>query len=190
MISPEVYNWIILPVLIFFARVTDVSLGTLRIIFTAQGRRNLAPILGFFEVFVWIVAVSQITRGAHSLITYLAYAAGFATGNYVGMRIENRLAIGTLVVRAILPDDSSHVTDMLHLSGYGFTSVDGEGANGPVKLIYMIVKRKDLSEVMAIIHQTRPGTFITIEDVRSTEKGIFPTHLNTRDGTFFGRKSK
>lgn len=100
-------TWIGLPLLIFFARVFDVSLGTLRIIFTARGRRYLAPLLGFVEVFIWIVIVSQITRGADNLAAYLAYAAGFAAGNYVGIWIDNRLAIGNLILRMILPDEGS-----------------------------------------------------------------------------------
>ncbi len=74
------YAWVILPFLVFFARIADVTLGTLRIIFTSRGRRNLAPLLGFVEVFIWIVVVRQIVKNAHSLTAYIGYAAGFAAG--------------------------------------------------------------------------------------------------------------
>ena len=170
-------TWIGLPLLIFFARVVDVSLGTLRIIFTARGRRYLAPLLGFVEVFIWIVVVSQITRQANNLLAYLAYAAGFAAGNYAGIWIEGRLAIGTLIIRAILPDEGDQATGLaatLHQAGYGVTRVSGTGANGPVQLIYTVIRRKDLAQVSALIRQTHPRAFLTVEELRSVTEGIFP----------------
>jgi uncharacterized protein YebE (UPF0316 family) len=168
------YTWIFLPLLIFIARVMDVTLGTLRIIFTARGKRRLAPLLGFVEVFIWVAVISQLVSGVNHVVSYLAYAAGFAGGNYVGMWIENRLAIGTLVLRVILAQSGDALADALHKAGYGVTRVDGMGANGPVKLIYTIVRRKDLPQVMAVIHQVVPKVFISVEEVRSTEAGVFP----------------
>ena len=153
-IDPEVYAWVVLPILVFFARVTDVSLGTLRIIFIARGRRQLAPLLGFFEVLIWIVVVSQVMQNLHSPLAFIAYAAGFATGNYVGMRIEDKLAIGTLVVRVIVPQEASQLMTQLHDAGYGVTSIDARGSTGQVTLIYTVVKRKDLYDVMTIIQNT------------------------------------
>ena len=89
--------WVILPALVFIARLIDVALGTVRIIFTSRGTKHLAPLLGFVEVFIWVSIIAQITKGANNIVSYLAYAAGFAAGNYLGMYIENKLAIGTLV---------------------------------------------------------------------------------------------
>jgi uncharacterized protein YebE (UPF0316 family) len=186
-------TWIGLPLLIFFARVLDVSLGTLRIIFTARGRRYLAPLLGFVEVFIWIVIVSQITRGADNLAAYLAYAAGFAAGNYVGIWIDNRLAIGNLILRTILPDEGIQATGLaatLHQAGYGVTRVSGEGATGPVQLIYTVIRRKDLAQVNALIHRTHPHAFLTVEEVRSVNEGIFPPSRQTRQGGISLRKGK
>jgi uncharacterized protein YebE (UPF0316 family) len=164
-----------LVLMIFFARVFDVSLGTLRIIFVARGQKYLAPLVGFVEVFIWIAAVSQVMRQANSdIFAYLGYAAGFAAGNYIGMWIEDKLAIGTLVLRTILPNGAAALTGNLQHAGYGVTTVQGEGANGPVTLVYTIIKRKDLPSVVAIIHQTHPKAFLTIEQLRSAEEGIFP----------------
>jgi uncharacterized protein YebE (UPF0316 family) len=168
------YTWVFLPLLIFVARVIDVSLGTLRIIFTARGKRQLAPLLGFVEVFIWVAVISQMVRGVNHVVAYLAYAAGFAAGNYVGMWIESRLALGTVVLRVILAQAGDVLADSLHEAGYGVTRVDGQGANGPVKLIYTIVRRKDLPGVLEVIHQTTPKAFVAVEEVRSTEQGIFP----------------
>ena len=187
------YTWIGLPLLIFIARVVDVSLGTLRIIFTARGRRYLAPLLGFVEVFIWIVIFSQITRQASNLLAYLAYAAGFAAGNYVGIWIENRLAIGTLIIRAILPDEGVLATDLaatLHQAGYGVTRVAGTGANGPVQLIYTVIRRKDLAQVSALIRQTHPRAFLTVEELRSVAEGIFPPSKQKQMVALGQRKGK
>ena len=163
-----------LPVLVFFARVIDVSLGTLRIIFVSRGQKYLAPLLGFVEVFIWIVAVSQIMRGAHTMVAYLAYAAGFATGNYAGMWIENRLAIGKLILRSILPGDSNGLVNALRDAGFGVTRSAAEGGAGPVSILFTAINRKDLPVVTGIIHRHFPNAFLTIEELRATEAGIFP----------------
>lgn len=184
------YVWLVLPVMVFFARVTDVTLGTLRIIFISRGKRNLAPVLGFVEVFIWITIVSQIVSHAHNILAYLAYAAGFAAGAFVGMYIEGRLAIGTQVVTTIVQGDASDLIDHLHSAGFGVTCVDGQGANGPVKMVYTIVPRRNLEEVFTIIHQTHPRAFLSVQDVRSTQEGIFPIPSPAQTGIFFPRKFK
>lgn len=186
----DLSSWGYLPLLIFLARVIDVSLGTLRIIFTARGRRYLAPLLGFVEVFIWIVAVSQITREANNLLAYLAYAAGFAAGNYVGIWLDNRLGIGTLLVRAILSNGGNQAADLLHQAGYGVTSLIGQGSTGPVQLIYTIIRRKDLTEVINLIHRVQPHAFLTVEEIRSAQQGIFPSPHHSRLAVTAQRKVK
>jgi uncharacterized protein YebE (UPF0316 family) len=189
-LDSSAYVWIILPVLVFFARVTDVTLGTLRIIFISRGKRNLAPLLGFVEVFIWITIVSQIVSHAHNILAYLAYAAGFASGTLVGMYIENHLAIGTQVILAIIQDNAPELVTHLHAAGFGVTCVDGEGATGPVKLIYTIFPRRNQEEVLSIIHQTHPHAFLSLQDVRSTQEGIFPVPVSTQNGLFSINKFK
>ena len=184
------YVWIVLPIMVFFARVADVTLGTLRIIFISRGKRNIAPLLGFIEVFIWITIVSQIVSHAHNMLAYLAYAAGFASGAFVGMYIENRLAIGTQVILAIVQDNYITLTAHLRAAGYGVTCVDGEGANGPVKLIYTIFARRCLDEVVSLIHQTHPRAFLSIQDIRSIQEGIFPVSVTGQSWPFFPSKSK
>ena len=130
------YVWVGLPLLIFLARVFDVTLGTLRIIFTSRGLRNLAPVLGFVETFVWIVAVSSLVKHAQNLAAYVGYASGFAMGTLVGMFLENKLAIGTVTVRAIIRRDPKELIETLHDAGFGVTAVDGHGSEGMVKIVY------------------------------------------------------
>lgn len=190
MTSPDLYTWVGLPLMVFCARVLDVSLGTLRIIFISRGRKRLAPLLGFIEVFIWIAVVSQIVSGAHNLLAYLAYAAGFAAGNFVGLWIEEHLAIGALILRIIVPGGDEQLILRLRQAGYGVTTFDGEGANGCVTMIFTIVRRRDLPQALEIIHQSHPHVFLSVEDVRTTEQGVFPAAFNPRIGALFGRKFK
>jgi len=180
MSSADLYSYVYLPLLVFAARFVDVTLMTLRIIFISRGKKILAPLLGFVEVFIWIAVVTQIVRGANTLPAYLAYAAGFALGNYVGMYIEDKLAIGTLVVRVIVQNRAEALMSALHDAGYGVTGVEAQGSTGPVMLIYSVVKRKDLPQVLEIIHRAAPNAFTTVEEVRTVEQGIFPPESSRR----------
>jgi uncharacterized protein YebE (UPF0316 family) len=168
------YSLVILPLIVFCARVVDVSLGTMRIIFTSRGKRRIAPLLGFVEVFIWIVVVSQVVKNVHSLPAYFGYAAGFAVGTYVGMKIEDRLALGTLIIRIILPQDGELLASRLREAGYGVTVANGMGAGGEVKLIFTAIPRKKLDEVTEIIKSVSPKAFFSVEELRSIESGIFP----------------
>lgn len=172
------YVWVGLPLLIFLARVFDVTLGTLRIIFTSRGLRNLAPVLGFIETFVWIIAVSSLVKHAQNVAAYVGYAGGFAMGTFVGMLIENKLAVGTVTFRAIIRRDIKELLKTLVDAGFGVTIVDGEGSSGKVKIIYTTVKRQDLPVVVDIFHRLVPGAFLSVEEVRSTEQGVFPASKN------------
>ena len=178
-------NWY-LPLLVFLARIMDVSLGTLRIIFIGKGKRLLAPLLGFVEVFIWIVVVSQLVRNVSNWVGYLAYAAGFAAGNYVGMVIENRLAIGTLIVRAIVSGETETLIGSLKEAGYGMTRFDAHGANGPVKVIYTVINRKELGDISRLLQTNHPHVFYTVEEVRTASEGVFhhqhPTQLRRYQG--------
>jgi len=186
----DTYTWVILPLLIFLARFIDVTLGTMRIIFLSRGKKFLAPALGFVEVFIWITAVSQIVRGAQNFAAYFAYAAGFAVGNYVGMLIEEKLAIGTLVIRVILPKKKTPLIDRLREAGYGVTFVDGQGGSGPVILVYTVVMRKELHQIIQIIEETAPKAFFTVEELRSVQQGIFPVRPQRLQAGLFGRTKK
>ncbi len=188
--QPDLLTWVILPLFIFFARVVDVSLGTMRIIFTSRGKYWLAPMLGFVEVFIWIVAVSQLVRNIHNLVAYLAYAAGFAAGTFLGLQIERRLAIGKLVVRIIVQTGSEELAIKLHENNCGVTVVDAHGSAGEVKLIYTIINRRDLKIVEAIINEVNPHAFVSVEEVSETHAGIFPNRPSPLQDALFGRKNK
>ncbi|HEY9063290.1 MAG TPA: DUF2179 domain-containing protein [Pseudobacteroides sp.] len=175
-IDPELFSWVVLPLLIFVSRIFDVSIGTMRIIFVSRGKKMIAPLLGFFEVFIWLIAISQIMQNLSNIFCYLAYAGGFAMGTFVGLIIEEKLAIGILVVRVILVKDECKLVERLSSSGYGVTVVDAKGVTGSVKVVYTIVRRKDKDNVLSIINQCHSNAFYSIEDAKSANQGVFPIH--------------
>ncbi|MEN6472746.1 MAG: DUF2179 domain-containing protein [Syntrophaceae bacterium] len=174
LIQSEVFKLIILPVLIFLARICDVTLDTLRIIYVSRGLKHLAALIGFFEVLIWLMAITQILANMTNVVYYLAYAGGFAMGNYVGILIEERMAIGSVVIRVITQKDATELVKSLKCEGYGLTHIDGQGALGPVKVIFTIIRRKDIEHVLKLVRTFNPLAFYTIEDIRSVRQGVFP----------------
>lgn len=166
----NLFNWGILPILIFLARIVDVSIGTVRVIAIAKGMKGLAPLLGFFEVLVWILVIGQIMRNLANPLCYLAYASGFATGNYVGMVIESKLALGSVLIRVITRMDATDLIQLLRLENYQATVVDAEGRDGKVKILFMLVSRQDIPHVVEIIQLHNPNAFYSIEDVRFVQE--------------------
>ena len=167
------FSYVLMPILIFLARICDVSIGTMRIIFVSKGKRNIAPILGFFEVLIWITAISKIMENLDHYINFIAYAAGFATGNFVGMIIEEKLAMGILMIRVFAYEKGNEMVLSLNAKGYGATVIEAHGAREKIDLIYSIVKRNELANVLNIITNLNPKAFYTIEDVKSVNEGIF-----------------
>lgn len=159
--------WFVIPVLIFLARILDVSIGTIRIILVARDMRAVASIMGFFEVLIWLLAISQIMQNLTSWENYLAYAAGFAMGTWVGMTIERKLAIGTQLVRVIVAEKADDLLERLILQGYQVTHILAQGGFGPVTVIFLIVRRAELQKVITTIKNFDPNAFYTIEDVRA-----------------------
>lgn len=182
--SSETFSLIILPILIFLARVVDVTFGTIRIIFVSRGMKWFAPIFGFFEIIIWLFALGQIFSNLTNITYYVAYAGGFATGNFVGIWIEEKMAIGTLVVRIITRKEGTQLIEFLKSENFGVTSIDAEGATGKVKIIYTIIKRHDLQNVINIIKRFNPRAFYSIEEVRSASEGIFPPRKQGYMGHF------
>ena len=176
----QIYQYIILPLIIFFARVCDVSLGTLRIVFTSKGKKNIAPILGFFEVFIWIVVINQILKNVDSVVGLLAYAAGYATGNYIGIRIEERIALGSQLIKVFTNKDITSLQKCLNIAGFGTTVVDGDGSSGKVKILYTVINRKTFEQAREILIEFDPLIFYVIEDVRLVKSGIFPETRHDR----------
>ena len=151
----------------------DVSIGSVRVIFLARGRR-VAAILGFFEVLIWLVVITQIMQNLNNPVTYIAYAAGFATGTYVGILLEGKLALGKLLVRVITEEDATELLHCLRAAGHGVTSVEAQGAHGRVQLLHTVIRRKSLQDVVNAVTRLSPSAFISVDEVQSATRGIFP----------------
>jgi uncharacterized protein YebE (UPF0316 family) len=170
----NLYSYVVLPLIIMFARIVDVTIGTMRIIFVSKGQKRVAPILGFFEVFIWIIVIGQIMANLNNWACYFGYALGFAFGNYVGMRLEEYLAVGKQLIRIIAQKDGINLVKNLNNVGFGATLIEGEGSSGKVQLIYTIVNRENMAEVLQKINEFNPKLFYTIEDIKKVSAGIFP----------------
>ena len=168
--SAGVFQWVAIPLLIFFARVLDVSLDTMRIMLFSRGKKMIPPLLGFVQVLIWLFAIRQIFLNLSNWACYIGYAGGFAAGTYIGMIIEEKLAIGFQVIKVITRADASELTRFLMKQGYGVTSMDGQGATGKVNVLHTIVNRSDIPAVLQIIQRFNPNAFYTIEDIRSVSQ--------------------
>ena len=164
----------VLPILIFLSRIFDVTLGTLRIIFVNRGMRYLAPLIGFFEVLIWLIVISQIMQNLNSPINYIAYAAGFATGNYVGILIEQKLAMGITLIRIITRKKAPELLTDLRLKGYSVTNVPAQANSGEVEIIFLPARRKDIPQIIETVKIYNPNAVYTIEDLRHLSLGALP----------------
>ena len=186
--TSDIFRYFIIPLLIFLARIADVSIGTIRIISISRGIRVLAAILGFFEVLIWLLAITQIMHNLTNVVNYIAYAAGFGMGNFVGISIEKKLAMGSFTIRVITKENATDLINFLSSKRYSVTSVDAQGSKGAVKIIYVIVKRREIEKVRRMIEKFNPKAFYTIEDIRFVAERrrppLFAPHI-----TFFRRFS-
>ena len=173
-ISPAINIWVLTPLLIFLARIVDVTIGTIRIISLSRGRRLLAPVLGFFEVLIWLFAIRQIFQNVDHIAAFVAYAAGFAAGTFVGMLIEEKLAFGHLAIRMITAADATPLVERLRSENFGVTTVAAQGQTGAVQLIFMVIGRREYERVMELVRELQPAAFISVSDVRSASEGVFP----------------
>lgn len=164
---------------IFVAEACVVTLSTMRTIFLAKGMKILAPILGFFEVTIWLFAIGQVMRNLDDLRCALAFAGGFTLGNFLGVLIEQKLALGSLVVRSITARETEPLVAELRAAGFGVTLLSGQGANGPVQVIFTIVPRRELNSVLAILKRFDPAVFYSVDSLQSAAAGIAPQRRPT-----------
>lgn len=183
----------VVPLLIFLARVSDVTLGTLRMVFVSRGIKRWAALLGFFEVLIWLTAISYILQNLTGIQNYLAYAGGFAAGNFVGLLLEEKMASGFLCVTIITHRDAKRLIGYLRDSRFGVTSVSAMGATGRVRIIYSIIRRKDLEDLKHVVEELHPNAFISIQQVKEVSKELYPfpnLMKNVRSPISWMRKGK
>ena len=178
-IPPLVFSFLIIPLMIFLARITDVSINTIRIIYVLGGRRMTATLLGFFESFIWLMAIRQIFANVNNWVCYVAYPAGFACGIFVGMLIEERIAYGKVIVRIITSKSPAQLIGYLTEQGFRYTHVTTNGLEGQENLIFTVLERERLNSVMDKLKELVPTAFYTVEKVNRASDNTLGTNQPT-----------
>lgn len=171
------YPILITGLIIFLARITDVSLGTIRTIVTVQGRTVIAFILALFEITIWIlVASTVINQVKDQPLLILFYAFGYATGNVVGIMVEKKLAFGIIILKILTRDSGQQISDYLREKGQPVTIFIGEGMKGPVSELYIACRRRDLKWILPEVKKIDEHLFYIIEQARDMSKVLKPIH--------------
>jgi uncharacterized protein YebE (UPF0316 family) len=171
-ISEGIFSFLLLPLLIFFARILDVSINTVRIIYVLGGRKFTSTLLGFFESFIWLMAIRQIFEHLDNWMCYVAYPAGFAAGIFVGMIIEEKIAYGKVIVRIITRKDVHTLLAYLNKEYFRYTYVKAEGPDGLENLVFTVLQREKLEALLETLKVILPTAFYTVEKVnRAAESG-------------------
>ena len=173
-LQSPLYAYVVLPVLLFCARICDVSMGTIRVICVSRGLKFLAALTGFFEVLIWVIVIGQIFQNLNNIACHIGYAAGFAGGNYIGIVIAEKVSQGKVILRIITQNSAVALIQALRAAHYGVTTASGHGATGSVNMVLSIMNRTDLHTALPIVQQYNPHAFYLVEDVRHVREGIFP----------------
>jgi uncharacterized protein YebE (UPF0316 family) len=179
-ISESIFSYVLLPLLIFCARIFDVSINTIRIIYVLGGRRLTATVLGFFESFIWLMAIRQIFEHLDNWICYVAYPGGFAMGILVGMIIEERIAYGKVIVRIITRKDVTELITYLNRNQFRYTKVVAEGPDGHESLVFTVLERESLEKLLSEMKAILPSAFYTVERVNRAGEGGTVVQESTR----------
>jgi uncharacterized protein YebE (UPF0316 family) len=159
------------PLLIFGLRIVDVSMATMRMLLIMRGQKLLVPLIGFFEVLIWIVAVGSAIRNLDSPWHVLGYASGFATGSLVGLALEEKLAVGLASIQVISQHGGVELAEALRGRGFGVTEFAGQGREGRVEVVQTVVLRRQIREVLAEVDRWDPDAFVSVEEPRTIRKG-------------------
>ena len=169
----DLFSYVILPLLIVIARISDVSIGTLRIVMVSKGQKIIAPLLGFFEVVIWLITMSKVIQNIENWVAYLAYGLGFALGNYIGLILEEKLAVGVVRLQIITRANADQLILKLRENGYGITYLEANGSEGKVAVIYSIIKRSNIQNVIDLIRLYNPQAFYSVADVRFVSREVY-----------------
>ena len=156
------------------ARVFDVSIATIRIIFVMSGKKFLAPLFGFFESFIWLIAIGQIIQNIDNFYSYIAFALGFAGGTLVGMIIEEKLALGSVVIRVITRKEATDLIEYFKEKNLHYSNIVAEGKEGKVNILFSVIKRVQLKEILSAVRYYNPKAFYTVEGVKSVSDDEIP----------------
>lgn len=170
----DIISYILLPALIFLARLADVTVATVKLMFVVNNARKMAAILGFFEALITIMALSRIIQDANNLPAFIMYAAGFSAGTYVGMWIESKMAYGSVLVRIISKDMPEELFQYLAENKYSFSLVDAYDQSGNTRVLFTVCKRSKAGALLAHLEQVAPQALYTVEGVKQASHELLP----------------
>ncbi|MDP3981100.1 MAG: DUF5698 domain-containing protein [Chlamydiota bacterium] len=150
--------------LIFILRVTDVSLGTMRVMLVTRGFRKGAALIGFVEITIWVIAISKVIGHLTHIAYIIGYSSGFAAGTLCGMWIIEKLSLGSVILRIISITKGADITKAIRDAGYGATLIRAEGLSGEVFLIDVVATRKQVGHLLKLTRDIDRKVFITIEE--------------------------
>jgi len=150
-----------------------MTLDTLRVLFVMRGKKGIAWLLGFFQASIFVLAISSVLNNVQNPINLIGYAAGFATGNVIGMMIEERLAVGHIQVSIVSPRFGPAIAEHLRSQGYAVTEIPARGRDGMVSLLSCSVLRRNVNRVRQLVNEIDAEAFITAEDVRPVRRGFW-----------------
>ena len=171
---PELFKWLLLPLFIFLAKVIEVSMGTFRLMLISRKEKVIAPMVAFVEVLIWIFTIGIVFNNLTNVMAYLAYAAGFSTGTFMGMVIEEKMAIGNSLIRVITRKDSKRLINYLKKENYPITTIKARGTKSHVNIIFILLLRKSLKKMLGTIKKFNPRAFFSVEDVSVINEGMLP----------------
>ena len=160
--------------LICMLRIVDVSIGTIRVIYTIRGNKLTAMLLGAAESFIWIFAISRAFKLVDHPLGMVGWALGFAVGTYAGIALEQWIGTGQVLIRVISRNHALRLRELLHNSGFGVTAVQGQGRDGNVLVIFVVTPRKRDRELLEMVQEIDPDAFITVEPVARAIGGYLP----------------
>lgn len=174
--SHMIGTWLI-PLLIFIARLMDMTLDTIRVIYVTRGSKYIAATLGFIQTLIWVFAISQVVQNLGNIWNAFSFSAGFAAGTFVGIWLEGKLAIGKVLIQIITRKDASELIERLKSHGYSLTTTDGEGPHGKVKIIFTVIQKKYFVSVNRLIQSLNPKAFVSISEVKEAREDYIPSTL-------------
>lgn len=159
------------PLLIFCLRIVDVSLATLRMLLAVRGMKMIAPVIGFFEVMIWVLAVGTVIRHLDSPLHLFGYAGGFATGTLLGLMLEERMAFGMASLRVVSRYGGVELAEALRERGFGVTEFSGQGREGKVEVLDAVLRRRDLPQALREVDLWDPEAFVTVQEPKAIRRG-------------------
>ena len=161
------------PTLIFGLRVVGIGIGTLSTLLTIQGRKFYAAATNFVSALVYIIAIGKVVTDLNNVVNIAAYCLGVAAGTWIGMLLDQRLALGFAEVRVISPDKSDALAEALRFSGFGVTETYGHGRESVVGIVETIVPRKKVDQALEIARTVDEQAFVTVREARTVQRGYW-----------------